>query len=159
MCCLLTNCLGYFWPLETEQSEGAGGSSTITSSQSCQMLLGSWIVFVNRTPISLVISVHKLIPLPPQSLFHLSSFSPTFSPSSTSLFHSCQFTRNRQSTLLIIWFVLWSRSCAYHRTKENFQRNISNCPLNSKSLHNHRYLPFHFKIIHNQPTVKTTFTQ
>ena len=26
--------------------------------------------------------------------------------------------------------------------------------LNSKSFHNHRYLPFHLKIIHNQPTVK-----
>ena len=78
---------------------------------------------------------------------------------STSLFHSYHLTRNRQSTLSIIWFILWSWSCSYHRTKENFQRNISNYTLNSKSLHNHRYLPFHFKIIHNQSTVKKTFTQ
>ena len=32
--------------------------------------------------------------------------------------------------------------------------NISNYPVNSKSFHNHRYLPFHLKIIYNQPTVK-----
>ena len=91
--------------------------------------------------------------------FHPSSFSPTFTFSSTSLFHSCHLTRNRQSTRSIIWFILWSRSCSYHRTKENFQRNIFNYPLNSKSFRNHRYLPFHLKIIYNQPTVKKTFTQ
>ena len=98
------------------------------------------------------ISTYKL-------LFHPSSFSPTFTSFSTSLFHSCHLTRNRQSTLSIIWFILWSRSCSYHRTKENFQCNISNYPLNSKSFHNHRYIPFHLKIIYNQPTVKKTFTQ
>ena len=45
-------------------------------------------------------------------------------------------------------------SCSYHCTKENFLRNISNYPLNSKSFHNHQYLPFHLKIIYNQPIVK-----
>ena len=99
------------------------------------------------------ISTYKPTPLPPQLILsHLL-------PSSTPLFHSCHLTRNQQSTLSIIWFILWTRSCSYHHTKENFQRNISNCPLKSKSIHNHRYLPFHFKIIHNQPTVKKTFTQ
>ena len=34
-----------------------------------------------------------------------------------------------------------------------FQRNISNYPLNSKSFHNYRYLPFHLILIYNQPTV------
>ena len=34
--------------------------------------------------------------------FHRGSFSPTFSPSSTPLFHSCHLTRNRQSTISII---------------------------------------------------------
>ena len=86
-----------------------------------------------------------------QPLFHPSSFSPTFTSSSTSLFNSCYLTRNRQSTLSIIWFILWSRYCSYHRTKE-----ISNYPLNSKSFHNHRYLPLHLKITYNQPTVKKT---
>ena len=46
-----------------------------------------------------------------------------------------------------------AQSCSYHCTKENFQRNISNYPLNSKTFHNHRHLPFHLKIIYNQPTV------
>ena len=31
---------------------------------------------------------------------------------------------------------------------------LSNYTLNSKSFHNHRYLPFHIKNIYNQPTVK-----
>ena len=57
-------------------------------------------------------------------------------------------------TLLIIWIILWSQSCSYHCTEGNFQRNISNYPLNSKSFHNHRYLSFHLKIVCNQPTVK-----
>ena len=94
------------------------------------------------------ISTYKPTPLPPQLfLCH-------FHPSSTPLFHSCHLTRNRQFTLSIIWFILWSRSCSYHCTKENFQRNIFNYPLNNKSFHNDWYLPFHLKIIYNQPTVK-----
>ena len=93
-------------------------------------------------------STYKPTPLPLQLILsHLH-------PSSTPLFHSCYLSRNRQPTLSIIWFKLWSRSCSYHRTKENFQRNISNYPLNSKSFHNHRYLLFYLKIIYNQPTVK-----
>ena len=99
------------------------------------------------------ISTHKPTPLPP--LLILSQLH----PSSTPLLHSCQLTRNRQSTLSIMWFLRWSRSCSYHRPKENFQRNISNYPLNSKSFHNHLYLAFHLKIIYNQPTVKKSFTQ
>ena len=94
------------------------------------------------------ISTYKPTPLPPQLILS------HFHPFSTALFHICHLTRNRQSTLSIIWFLLWSRSCSYHRTKENFQRNISNYPLNSKFFHNHRYLPFYLKIIYNQPTVK-----
>ena len=90
------------------------------------------------------ISTYKPTPLPPQLI--LSHLHP--------LHHTCHLTRNRQSTISIIWFILWSRSCSNHRTKENFQRNISNYHLHSKSFHNHRYLPFHHKIIYNQPTVK-----
>ena len=85
-----------------------------------------------------------------QLLFHASSFSATFTLFSTPLFHSCHLTRNRQFTLSIIWFILWSRSCADHCTKENFQHNIANFILNNKSFHSHWYLPFHLKssIIH-----------
>ena len=94
------------------------------------------------------ISTYKPTPLPSQLfLCHLH-------PSSTPLLHSCHLTWNRQFTLSVIWFILWSRSCFYQCTKENFQWNITNYPLNSKSFHNHRYLPFHLKIIYNQPTVK-----
>ena len=42
----------------------------------------------------------------------------------------------------------------YYYTKENLKRNISNYPLNSKSVHNLWYLSFYLKIIYNQPTVK-----
>ena len=78
--------------------------------------------------------VHSLPPLPP-SLLHF------FTP----------------ATLLEIDNLLSQFSdsyCDLDRVKENFQRNISNYPLNSKSFHNHWYLPFHLKIIDNQPTVK-----
>ena len=34
------------------------------------------------------------------------------------------------------------------------QRYIFNYPLNGKSFHNHRYLPFHLKFIYDQPAVK-----
>ena len=61
---------------------------------------------------------------------------------------------DRWERAMLFGFILWSRSCSYHRTKENFQHNISNYPLNSKSFHNHRYLSFHLKIINNQTTVK-----
>ena len=70
------------------------------------------------------------------------------------LFHSCHLTRNRQFTISSVRFILWSRSCSNHCTKENFQHNISNYHFNGKSFHNHRYLRCHLKIIYNQPTVK-----
>ena len=58
------------------------------------------------------ISTYKPTPLPPQLvLSHLH-------PSSTPHFHSCHLTCYRQSTLSIIWFILWSRSCSNHDTRE-----------------------------------------
>ena len=38
--------------------------------------------------------------------------------------------------------------------KKMFQRHIANYPINSKSFHNHWYLPFHIKIIYVPPPVK-----
>ena len=78
-------------------------------------------------------------------------------PSLPSLLHS--FT---PATLLEIDNLLSQSSDSYcdldpvptTEPKKISKRNISNYPLNRKSLHNHQYLPFHFKIIHNQSAVK-----
>ena len=56
-------------------------------------------------------AAHSLPPSPPYQLHF-------FTPAT--------LHENRPLTLSIFWFLLWSRFCFYHRTKENFQRNMSN---------------------------------
>ena len=55
-------------------------------------------------------------------------------------------------------FIYQMWSCRVTNNLNKLLNRLYAYPLNSKSLHNHRYLPFYIKIIHNQPTVKKSFT-
>ena len=76
-----------------------------------------------------------------QPLFNPSSFSTTFTPPLLHSFILSFLPPDSKSTitLSIIWFILWSRCCSYHRTKENFESStilsIVNLSITTSTFH------------------------